>query len=206
MERKPRGFYQRNGKWGISYFANGRWIRKIIGTNKRATMEALEAVRTDILNLTHDKVDFVNRTITVEGTKTGKVRVIPMNDLLLETLSKLEKRSKYVFSKDDGINYGNCRKSFEAAIKRAGIPYIRFHDLRHTFATRLVGNGVNLVIIKELLGHSDIRLTSRYSHALPEFKRLAVDMLNMQDNVGRRPGTYTKLTQSELSKDSNLLN
>jgi site-specific recombinase XerD len=48
--------------------------------------------------------------------------------------------------------------------RKAGISELRFHDLRHTFATNLVMSGTDLVTVKEILGHSDISMTVRYSH------------------------------------------
>lgn len=71
-----------------------------------------------------------------------------------------------------------ARKADIMALKRAGIPRCRFHDLRHTFATRLVENGVDLVTVKELLGHSTIVTTMRCSHPSPKHKREAVAALD----------------------------
>jgi site-specific recombinase XerD len=65
-------------------------------------------------------------------------------------------------------------------LKRAGIKGLRFHDLRHTFATRLAVRGVDLVTIKELLGHSTLEMVLRYSHPSQENMRRAVDMLGTE--------------------------
>jgi integrase len=56
------------------------------------------------------------------------------------------------------------RKSFASACKRACIEGLRFHDLRHTAATRMIENGANIVAVKEILGHSNLEMTMRYSH------------------------------------------
>jgi integrase len=69
------------------------------------------------------------------------------------------------------------RKSFANAIQEAEIKGLRFHDLRHTFASRLVGKGVDIVRVKELLGHSSVRITERYTHSSQEEKRKAVELL-----------------------------
>ena len=66
---------------------------------------------------------------------------------------------------------------FWKAVKLAGIPHIRFHDLRHTFATRLVRAGVDIVTLQHLLGHANITMTSRYAHSLADSKLDAVRRL-----------------------------
>ena len=62
--------------------------------------------------------------------------------------------------------------------RRGEIENFRFHDLRHTAATRLVERGIDLVTVKELLGHSKIETTMSYAHTTPERKMDAVEILN----------------------------
>jgi integrase len=67
------------------------------------------------------------------------------------------------------ISGGNLNRSFKALLKRADLPAVRFHDLRHTCATLLLRQGVNPKYVQELLGHADISLTLNvYSHVLPD--------------------------------------
>jgi integrase len=76
-----------------------------------------------------------------------------------------------VFSSEVGTPLGarNLQRGFKIRLKRAGLPDIRFHDLRHTCATVLLGQGVNPKFVQELLGHRDIALTLNvYSHVLPD--------------------------------------
>jgi site-specific recombinase XerD len=70
------------------------------------------------------------------------------------------------------------KTGFQNAVKRAGIPHVRFHDLRHTFASHLVMGGVDIRTVQELLGHKDIRMTMRYSHLAPDHMKNAVRILD----------------------------
>jgi len=64
---------------------------------------------------------------------------------------------------------GNLSRDFKAALRRAGLPEVRFHDLRHTCATLLLRQGVNPKYVQELLGHANVSLTLNvYSHVLPD--------------------------------------
>lgn len=131
--------------------------------------------RGEILNLKWDQINLSKRFIQVENTKSGSNRVIPINDVLMEELLRLKKlneNSMFVF-----LNK-SVRTAFENACSRAGIDNLRFHDLRHTFATRLVEHGVDLITIKELLGHHSVKVTERYTHSNSDQKKKAVDILS----------------------------
>ena len=130
-------------------------------------------------------VDFKRGTLRVDNkedhhTKNYEPRTIPMNDQLIEVLSKHPRRldSPYVFARKGGEKFRKMRTSFENAVKRAGIPHVRFHDLRHTFASHLVMGGVDIRTVQELLGHKDIRVTMRYAHLAPDHMRNAVKVLD----------------------------
>ena len=103
-----------------------------------------------------------------------------MNTTLTEVLRKIPRRldSPYVFQRFDGNKFNKMRSGFTNAVKRAGIPHVRFHDLRHTFASQLVMGGVDIRTVQELLGHKDIRMTMRYSHLAPDHMRKAVCILD----------------------------
>ena len=77
-----------------------------------------------------------------------------------------------------GIPVKGFRTSFENACKKAGIKNLSFHTLRHTFATRLVLSGVDIVTVSKLLGHSKIQTTMRYSHPTPKALKSAVETLD----------------------------
>ncbi len=71
----------------------------------------------------------------------------------------------------------DMKKGFKAACRRAGIKGLRFHDLRHTFATRLVEKGADTETVRDLLGHHSITVTQRYTHSNDERKRKVVELL-----------------------------
>jgi integrase len=85
----------------------------------------------------------------------------------------------FVFHRD-GKPFGAVKTAFNNALRRSRIGYCRFHDLRHTFATKLVLSGLSLPVVKELLGHASTETTMRYAHPTPESKKQAVNMLNWQ--------------------------
>lgn len=77
----------------------------------------------------------------------------------------------------------NFLRAFYNIVDRAKIEDFRFHDLRHTFATRLAQAGVDLYKIAKLLGHKDIKMTQRYSHHYPESLRDGVEVLDKVTTV-----------------------
>jgi integrase len=105
-----------------------------------------------------------------------------MNEATFELLSNLceKPKSEFVFPsiRKIGERLLDPKVGFMKAVRLAGIPHIRFHDLRHTFATRLVRTGVDLVTIQHLLGHSKITTTSRYAHSFADAKMAAVKRLD----------------------------
>ena len=75
------------------------------------------------------------------------------------------------------IDASNLRRDYNKTLEKAEIEDFKFHDLRHTFATRLAQKGVDLYKISKLLGHKDIRMTQRYAHHCPESLRVGVEIL-----------------------------
>ncbi len=139
--------------------------------------------KSEILHLTWDRLDLKNRLILLDKTKNGERREIPVNDTLYNTLSGLVRHiSGLVFANSDtGKPYYDIKKSFAAALKKSHILDFHFHDLRHTFASRLVMGGVDLTTVKELLGHKSITMTLRYSHLAASHIQNAVKVLDNKD-------------------------
>jgi integrase len=145
----------------------------------------------EILSLQWDNVDLNQKVIVVAHSKNGKVRKIPINKVLFSTLDNLKRENSHVFANvKTGKNYGSVKTAFRAAIRRAGIKHLRFHDLRHTFASRIVLKGVDLTTVAELLGHSSIKMTVRYAHPTPESKRNAVEVLEDYADQKFQDGHY----------------
>jgi len=136
--------------------------------------------KSEVLNLKWSNVDLLNRIITVEGTKSGRVRKIPMNNRLTEILSggKKVNRSESVFVNERGKPYKSFRTSWDHVLGRAKIEGLTFHSLRHTFGSRLGMAGVDLGTIQELMGHADLKMTKRYYHPTSAHKREAVEVLD----------------------------
>jgi len=126
-------------------------------------------------------VDFDKREITIVETKDDEDRVVPINPLLFNLLLMLKSqdgKGEYVFTNPQTRkHYVEIKRAFTSARAKAGIADFHFHDLRHTYASRLVRNGADLNTVKELLGHFSITTTQRYLHSQAEQKRATVNSL-----------------------------
>lgn len=137
--------------------------------------------RGELLALKWSQVDLENRKIAVIKSKNNESRVIPINQTLYQELMNLKKKhtkGEQVFYSRYGEPFKDAREGFLGAVKRAGIEDFRFHDLRHTFASHLVMQGVNLRTVQQLMGHKDIKMTMRYSHLSPEYVQGAIERLD----------------------------
>lgn len=115
-------------------------------------------------------------------TKSKKVRTIPLNIEAMQILVEREKKhnSELVFTfSGEKFNPEVLSKRFKKYVIEAKLnPKLKFHSLRHTFASWLVQRGVSLLAVSKLLGHSDISVTEIYSHLRAEDLRKAVDVLS----------------------------
>jgi integrase len=133
---------------------------------------------------------------------------VDVNTPLLRELQMLMSRngqSPYVFSNPEtGKPYLDTKKGFKAACRRAGIEGLRFHDLRHTFASRLVERGVDLITVKDLLGHSTVKMTERYTYSSRQSKKNAVELLARR-NPEREAFQETPVTYTSREKSKKLV-
>lgn len=152
--------------------------------------------RGEILGITWNDVDLKNRTILVRNTKNGKDRRLPMTERVSYAIIALNKSRPYgdwLFYKNGNGGSWAVNSAFRRLINRIGLNGLRFHDFRHTFATRLVTSGIDIVTVQILLGHSDIRMTMRYSHPGSSEMRKAIDILNRRSKDSHKMVTSAKL-------------
>jgi integrase len=155
--------------------------------------------RGELLKLLWDDVDFVQGVIWVRVSKSGEGRRISMSATCHRTLSALRddrrKRlsqkvvaqnaaGRHVFTAPAGGFVWNLAREWYRAVNAAGISNLHFHDLRHTFASRLSMRHVDLDTIRVLLGHKSLAMTYRYAHFDPEYLAAAVATL---DAPGPKP-------------------
>jgi integrase len=134
-------------------------------------------------------VDLVRRDLTVPKSKNGEGRHIRLTDAARAAFESLRQRcigkgavpirvEGPVFVGKGQKRLLSARHWFPRAVKKAGITHFTWHDLRHTFASRLVMEGVNIVAVSKLLGHKSLAMTMRYSHLSPEHEQVAIERLN----------------------------
>jgi integrase len=147
--------------------------------------------RGELLGLEWVRVDLQAAIIYLEGrhTKAGKRRTVPINAVArYALLNRARFRAEHcpdapwVFCDVKGVRIASVQRSFGTACERAGITDFRFHDLRHTCAAWLVQAGVPLTEVRDVLGHSTIKMTERYAHLAPENVRAALALLEGEES------------------------
>lgn len=131
--------------------------------------------RGEITQLTWDDVNLATKNVTVRAgyAKSGKARHVPLNSEAMAVF-KVWKRQH----KTGRLFPLICTaKAWGRLMADAKIENFRFHDLRHTFASKLVMAGVDLNTVRELLGHGALNMTQKYAHLAPEHKAAAVERL-----------------------------
>src|SRR6266513_4929721 len=134
----------------------------------------------EILNLRWHDLDFAAGFILVRDSKNGESRQVPTDATLSALFRAYPHRpsTDLVFSSSSGGHIVDVRTGFQNACKRAGLTDLHYHDLRHTFASQFVMAGGDLYILKEILGHKSLAMTTRYSHLSPTYKIRAIDRMN----------------------------
>lgn len=126
------------------------------------------ARKREVLDCQWQDFCLINKTWTIKKTKSGKPRQAYLSDVLIRTLclvQALNIASPYVFpNPDTGLPYKNIFTAWDSARKSAGLPEVRLHDLRHSFASTLINNGRSLYEVQKLLGHANSKMTERYAH------------------------------------------
>lgn len=151
------------------------------------------ARKREVLDARWEDVDWGQKSWRIPKTKSGKIRHVPLSSGALQLLQYLQgvqqtlpeaDRSDHVFPNPrTGLPFVSFFYSWDTARKEAGLPDLRVHDLRHSFASFLVNAGRSLYEVQELLGHADIRTTSRYAHLSRERLREAVEVVPIGDQA-----------------------
>lgn len=141
--------------------------------------------KNELFQLQWKNVDLVRKFIVIqpETAKSNKRRILPLNQHAQQALFELEKNkptpdTAWVFYRADGGKTKPIDHRFRRAIRAAGIADFHIHDLRHTFASWLVSEGVDLIKVRDLLGHTSISMTERYAHLMPNRLEAAVSVLD----------------------------
>jgi integrase len=133
-------------------------------------------------------VDLARKDLLIPQSKNGQGRHLPLNAEARSAFERLRQRlisdgptpivpEGPIFVGRGGERLLGARHWFEDAVKKAGITNFTWHDLRHTFASRLVMADVDIRTVAELMGHKRIQMTMRYAHLAPEHKLVAVERL-----------------------------
>ncbi|HSH28358.1 MAG TPA: tyrosine-type recombinase/integrase [Thiohalobacter sp.] len=147
--------------------------------------------RGELFNLRWHDVDLDRASLLVRGTgsKSAQSRHVPLNSEAVAVLRAWQETTQQagrqlVFPGKDGKRLDNITTAWARITRQAKLADFRFHDLRHSFASRLVMAGVDLNVVRELLGHADIKMTLRYAHLAPEHKAQAVERLVAKTEEG----------------------
>jgi integrase len=157
-----------------------KWLQEII------TFAINTGLRlSEILDLKWRRVDLSRKTITLlEEQKNKGKDTLPLSEGALTVLKERARvrrgETELVFSTKNASRIGsrNLQRAFYSALKKSGIETLRFHDLRHTFATRLVQAGVDLYTVQKLGRWKSISMVMRYAHHYPESLRSGVEVLD----------------------------
>lgn len=120
----------------------------------------------EIATLEWSSIDLETKTINLWRPKVRNESILYMTDRVYDILNrKFETKSgRYIFTNTSGGPMSYIPKMWRRTFERAGLENATPHTLRHTLATRLVQSGLTIYEVKEILGHSDIKTTMRYSH------------------------------------------
>lgn len=157
------------------------WVKEIVVFALHTGMRMGE-----ILGITWEAVDLFRKTVVLTKTKNAESRTVPLNRVVVNLLKQKNKvrsiRTNLVFHSQTmtAIDPHHLGRGFRVALKKANIQDFHFHDLRHTFATRLVQAGIDLYKVQRLLGHKSPVMTQRYAHHFTDSLRDGVEILEQE--------------------------
>jgi integrase len=179
-----------------------RLIASLAEDENRAAAQAIMlllltgARRNEITRAKWENVDWTQRVLRVPVSKSGKPRTIALNTAAMAVLKSIPRDSAcpYIFP----TRLIGVYNPWDRIRRRAGLADVRLHDLRHSFASLLVNQGVSLYVVQGLLGHASPRMTQRYAHLAPQTLLDAAEMVcsGMSDSRSGGSGT-TRVRQAE---------
>jgi site-specific recombinase XerD len=139
------------------------------------------ARKSEQFRLTWNDIDLDRKQVVLRKTKNNDTRYVQLNKTTIKALQAIKRSEKHNFvfpsSRYDAA-LQNPRKWFETSLRDASITDFHWHDLRHTFISRMVMAGVSLAVVGKIAGHRDPRMTNRYAHLAPETHQEAVNKLD----------------------------
>jgi site-specific recombinase XerD len=153
----------------------------------------------EMYGLDWQDVDLARCLILIRRGKNGESRYARLNSVALKALTELRKRGDgtgAVIRNLEGEPLAGPRYWFEKAIEKAGIANFHWHDLRHTFASRLTMAGVGLRATQDALGHKSVAMTVRYSHLAPDF------LLNVVEKLVPQPPAVPSEEPTDTTTDT----
>jgi len=156
-----------------------RWLQEIIIFAINTGLR-----QSEILDLKWGQIDFARKTLFIQEQKNRGIDTLPLNETALAVLrTKFEMRQHgvdnvFINGRATRINTRNLLRAFYSAMDKADIKDFRFHDLRHTFATRLVQNGVDVYTVQKLGRWRSISMVMRYAHHQPESLRSGIEVMD----------------------------
>jgi integrase len=141
--------------------------------------------KSDIFNLKWRDIDLKRGLIQLEEAKTGKTRNIVLNSDMITLLQSLPVKCQHVFPNKHGKPFKDIKRSFETALRKAGIKQnddrrykIVFHTLRHTCVSLLTERGADTTAVKNYVAHASEEMTKHYTHLSEEYARRTAEILN----------------------------
>jgi integrase len=137
-----------------------------------------------------EHVDWDKRTLLVPLSKSGKPRGIALSAAAIELLRSIHRDADgpYLFPAPTTQRPSpSLYFPWQRIRVRAGLPDLRLHDLRHSFASFLVNNGISLYVVQGLLGHAHARYTQRYAHLTPDTLLSAAETISGVITVAANP-------------------
>ena len=187
----------------------GRLLHELDKKQGQAAAQAVKlllhtgARKSEILGARWEHVDLERRVLTVPLSKSGKTRHIPLSDAALTVLHSLPRQNAWLFPSPQGRGHLSDVYYFWKDIRqKLGLQNVRLHDLRHFFASFLVGAGRSLYEVQKILGHYDPKVTMRYAHLSHDALVDAANTVGRAVQGGRRKHTKTERKEKRYTAPS----